>query len=167
MGKIRLVVTGMLVAGGLAFAGPVLAQEEAAAPRAWGTVHGGLMVIADYPGEPWIDLGGGSEVVWPNGVGFSMDVSILTSIEHSDLAMLASPALIYEFPSEGKLRPYLRGGVTLYNFFIPGWFDVGGGVNYWLSERLGLKGEVRHHLLLEEPTSGLTSFRAGFVLRFK
>jgi hypothetical protein len=96
-----------------------------------------------------------------------MDVSILTSIEHSDLAMLASPALIYEFPSEGKLRPYLRGGVTLYNFFIPGWFDVGGGVNYWLSERLGLKGEVRHHLLLEEPTSGLTSFRAGLVLRFK
>lgn len=168
MSKIRLVVAGMLVAGGVAFAGPAMAQDEDAAPRAWGTAHGGPVFFTGSFGEGLMDFGAGGEVVWPNGVGFSMDFSILGTIERSDFVVLVSPAVLYEFPTKGKLRPYLRGGITLINFYLPHPMgDIGGGVNYWLSERFGLKGEIRHHLWFEEPPIGLTSFRAGVVFRFK
>ena len=166
MRRDRMVVVGLVVGAALAAAEPVVAQEPDWGRRSWGTLHIGPSFIAGWDETGLVEFGGGGEWVWPDGLGFSVDFSLLAAAgDFVPGALLISPAIIYEFPTRGKLRPFVRGGVSLVNFYFP-MADLGGGVNYWVTERVGVKGELRHHLFFEEPDTGITSLRAGVNLRF-
>jgi len=112
-----------------------------------------------------MEFGGGGEWVWPDGLGFSLDFTVLPDAESFQPgAVLISPAMIYEVPRRGTLRPFVRAGVSLINFYYP-IADLGGGVNWWVTERLGVKGEGRYHLFFEEPEFGFISLRAALNIR--
>jgi hypothetical protein len=67
----------------------------------------------------------------------------------------------------GKISPFVTGGGTL--FFRRGTangYNFGGGVHYWLSDRAGLRFEVRDNVIPEYyGDQHLVGFRIGVVLR--
>ncbi len=151
------------------FAAPALAQEDAGSTtRVTGFAgNGALMVDGSLV---TMRLGGMVEQVWSNGLGFAIDASYLTTFEdvrENGVAMIA-PAILYEFHTEGPLKPYVRGGSS----FLIGQggagllVHYGGGLNYWIKENFGVKVEGRHSFLVEEPGVGLIDVLVGAVFKF-
>ena len=64
----------------LLYAVPASAQESGRERRANFFVAPG--VIMDYDATATLHLGGGTETVWPSGVGFGIDAGYLTVAEH-------------------------------------------------------------------------------------
>ena len=116
-----------------------------------------------------LHFGGGTETVWPNGIGFAFDAGYITPLEAFEEGFFTvSPALLYEFQIDGKLKPYVRGGVTLmFNHHggdLP--LHVGGGVNYWFKERMAMKCEVRDTFYAQDAGTGLLDFIVGVVFKY-
>jgi hypothetical protein len=68
--------------------------------------------------------------------------------------------------SSRKLIPFVTGGYSL--LFHSGTahaFNVGGGVNYWFRDRLGLRLEFRDHVLTNGGTVHYYGFRIGLAFR--
>lgn len=67
----------------------------------------------------------------------------------------------------GKISPFVTGGGTL--FVIRGiatGYNFGGGVHYWLRDRVGLRFEVRDNVVPEYSTDEhFVGFRIGVVFR--
>ncbi len=73
----------------------------------------------------------------------------------------------YHFLESRKLDPFATGGFSL---FFPGTpnagINVGGGVNYWFKERVGLRVEVRDHYLFHADGGiNVVSVRFGVAFR--
>ena len=67
---------------------------------------------------------------------------------------------VYHFGS-GTFRPFVTGGWTeLLNF------NVGGGVNYWIKDRITVRMELRDHLLRFGPTHHSYGLRLGLGIGF-
>ena len=94
-------------------------------------------------------------------------ISAVTEFTQGLGVLAAGP--IYEFSCHGRYRPCVRGGVTL--AFDPAFqgaqplMHVGGGINHWLSERWGLKYEVRDHFHPRYPGFQVVEFNIGLLLR--
>lgn len=73
----------------------------------------------------------------------------------------------YHFSTgDGKVVPFVTGGPLL--FFGDGvgaGFHAGGGVNYWLKERLGARFEFRTHVPVNTDLQPFYGFRAGITFR--
>jgi hypothetical protein len=84
---------------------------------------------------------------------------------------LASVTLTYHFmetSSKRKLDPFIDGGFSLVLGRGSGAnIHYGGGTNYWLKPRFGLRAEFRHHLWSPEAgeTVHFLGFRFGIVFR--
>jgi len=68
---------------------------------------------------------------------------------------------------ERKVEPFVTGGYTL---FFPGegtalGFNFGGGLNYWSSQRLGLRFEVRDQVGLFDQPVHVLGFRIGLTFK--
>ena len=68
--------------------------------------------------------------------------------------------------STGKLVPFLTGGYSLIfrNDGANG-FNIGGGVNYWFKEHVGLRFEVRDHVFKDFGNTHFVGFRIGLAFR--
>ncbi len=131
------------------------------------------MVVANgtiVTGITPLRVGGMVEQVWSNGLGFAMDASYLTTFEEglgNGIAIIA-PAILYEFHTEGAVKPYVRGGPS----FLVGQGGAaflahfGGGINYWIKENFGLKVEGRHTFLVWAPGAGITDVLVGAMFKF-
>ena len=66
----------------------------------------------------------------------------------------------------GKVSPFVTGGYTLFfrNGTLNG-YNFGGGVNYWLSGRTGLRFEVRDNVMPDYEDTHLVGFRFGVTFR--
>lgn len=164
MRRISIVVLVMLV-----FASPAFAQENP------GTETRGFFFVAPgtftgYSGDPvMLRFGGGVETVARSGLGFAFDAGWLTSSEGMDYGMGSfSGAVMYEFPVNGRVKPYVRGGAGIVANRSGGepFWNFGGGINYWFRDSTGLKVEVRDTLQDTNLRYGLLEVMVGLIVKF-
>ncbi len=68
--------------------------------------------------------------------------------------------------SSGKLDPFLTGGYSLaFRNEVASGFKVGGGVDYWFKERVGLRVEVRDHYFPVFRSTNFIGVRIGLTFR--
>jgi len=77
-----------------------------------------------------------------------------------DPVKLVSLNSVYHFGT-GPFRPFVTGGLT-----VPFGSNVGGGVNYWIQDRVAVHVEFRDHLLLFGPTLHSYGLRLGLGVGF-
>ena len=73
---------------------------------------------------------------------------------------------VYLFRMSSRYQPYIRGGVSL--AFRQGALPlvhVGGGVNRWFDDRLGLKLEIRDHFHPRYPSFQVLEFTVGLLFK--
>ena len=107
-----------------------------------------------------IHLGAGGEAVLPIGIGAGAEVGFLWRTSLDALGTVSINGY-YHFQRNGSWAPFATGGYS--NFFTlnshRNMANLGGGVNYWYKDHLGLKLEVRDHF-----ATGINylEFRFGF-----
>jgi len=126
---------------------------------AW-QVGGGV----DVPVAPSASIGGDVGLVGPTGDG----------VERSSYASVGNVFLIsfngaYHFTHHDaqQARPFVTGGVEVItaNREASGGLNVGGGIDWWLRERRGVRVEVRDQLLAEFGATHLVTVRVGLIFR--
>ncbi len=110
-----------------------------------------------------IHLGVGGEYVFKNTVGAGAEVGFLG---RTDLGALGTLSLngYYHFKRNGAWAPFATAGYS--NFFelfqSVNLANIGGGVNYWYSDHLGIKLEFRDHFASGTRSANYAEFRFGF-----
>ncbi len=110
-----------------------------------------------------IHLGIGGEAVLPMGIGAGAELGFLgrTSL---DVLGTASLNGYYHFNRGGSWKPFATAGYS--NFFtITGHnnlANIGGGLNYWYKDHMGIKLEVRDHFSTGTNSANYLEFRFGF-----
>lgn len=93
-------------------------------------------------------MGGGGEGIFGPGIGAGVEVGYTAPWRQFSSGIgIASANGSFHFRRSGRLVPFATSGYTL--FFRSGHangFNFGGGVNWWFSQRLGLKTEFRDHV---------------------
>lgn len=110
-----------------------------------------------------IHLGIGGEGVLPIGIGAGAELGFLgrTSL---DALGSASVNGYYHFKRNGSWAPFVTAGYS--NFFAlfgdTSLANMGGGVNYWYKDHLGIKLEFRDHFRTGTGSANYAEFRFGF-----
>jgi hypothetical protein len=112
---------------------------------------------------------GGGEGTFFKGLGIGAEIGYLGPTRYMGEGLaLASLNGIYIFrsPRRPRLEPFITGGVSLAlgNGFGAG-ANFGGGVQYWLRKKVGLRLEFRDHLPTQSFSDHLLEVRVGIVLR--
>ncbi len=125
---------------------------------------------ASSGGGGTLHIGGGGEGVSKNGAGIGEELAYLTPFESiGDGLGTFSVNGSYHFlksSKSGKLVPFVTGGYT--GFFRGGYangVNVGGGVNYWFKQRIGLRIEFRDNVLIENGSAHFLNVRVGLTFR--
>ena len=103
--------------------------------------------IGEELGDPLFELGPGTDVMLGR-FGLTGELGYVAAAEHPlDGFGTFSPGVLFAFAKRGTV-PFVKGGYTL--FFRggteSGWF-VGAGVNFWRSDRFGLRAELNDQVL--------------------
>jgi hypothetical protein len=114
-----------------------------------------------------LHVGGGGEALVYEGLGLGAEAGAIGALQESRGGLgLFSVNGSYHLSRQRKISPFLTGGYSsvsgngqrnLVNF--------GGGVNYWLRERMGLRLEFRDHVYADGTGRQLLGFRVGFAFR--
>ena len=136
---------------------------------------GGPVVVPKSAYTRWngdfVHLGGGVEGRLTERFALGGEIGVLkpTTNQYAITAGLAEVTPAFHFISKNsrsRFGPFVDGGLSM--LFASGGgvaFHYGGGMNYWLRRRFGLRFEFRHHIW--SPESGeavhLVGFRAGVV----
>jgi len=140
--------------------------------RGYGYVFAAPGVVANNGGggTPTLHFGGGGERLIKGGFGVGGEIGGLAPVEaFSDGFGVFSAGANYHFlnaSKSGKVVPFVNGGYTM--FFrnaVANGGHFGGGVNYWFKERIGLRFEVRDHIVAEIPDTHFIGFRFGLTFR--
>ena len=121
-------------------------------PKGWVHAFGGFGGTFTGNTTAFLHFGGGGEALLKGGLGVGIELGVAGLFDDGDFGETAiglfSPGLLYAFNRERKLVPLITGGYTLFfrNGIGNGVF-VGGGANYWLKERIGLRFEVRDNVI--------------------
>jgi hypothetical protein len=68
--------------------------------------------------------------------------------------------------SDNKVEPFVTGGYThFFRWGTPNGINFGGGVNYWFSNHVGLRFEVRDNARGNRPLHHFVGFRIGLTFR--
>ena len=170
-------VVGLAVAWLACAPGPAFAQ--AAAPGQAKAVSGlgyGFFGIgaATCCGESTgtFHFGGGGEAVLRDAFGIGAEIGYIAPWEESSdgVGAMSINGTFHFFPNQPsrKARPFLTGGYTL--GFDEGvtenLFNVGGGVDYWMTPKVGLRIELRDHVWSEGgDTMQFWGVRFGVTIR--
>ncbi len=137
-----------------AFVAPGAATTFSCRSCTWGTLH----------------IGGGGEATFYKGLGIGAELGYLSPMESMSSGVgLASVNGIYIFRRKGtaKLEPFVTAGgsvgVAAGGAF--GAINLGGGVHYWMRNRVGLRIEFRDHIPTASYSSHLFEGRVGFAFR--
>lgn len=117
--------------------------------RPQGFAYGGIGVFAgDGESTALSQIGGGVEGTFYRGLGASFDVGYLFPTRGFSSGIgTVSPGVLYQFSRHQKANPFVLGGYTLgFRNGTVNMVHFGGGVDYWFSERIGLRIEARNHV---------------------
>jgi hypothetical protein len=140
-------------------------------------LFGGPVVVPRSAFTRWdgtfVHVGGGGEGRLTERVGLGGELGVLVPVtnQYAITTGLASVTPAFHFiPRESNRRidPFVEGGLSLL-FGRGGAIAVhyGGGVNYWILRRAGLRLEFRHHIWSPEAGEAvhLVGFRVGITFR--
>lgn len=120
--------------------------------------------------DPLFHVGAGGERLLYKGFGVGGELGYLWVGESPDVGLgVLSADAQYHFlkaSRSGKVVPFVTGGYSL--LFRSGALNgvnLGGGVNYWFKERVGLRFEVRDHFLPQNVDTHFVGFRVGITFR--
>jgi len=138
---------------------------------------GGPVVVPRSAFTRWdgsfVQVGGGGEGRLTDRFALGGELGVLKPVTNREAVTtgLASVTPAYHFiprDSNRKIDPFVDGGLSLL-FGRGGAVAVhyGGGVNYWVGRRVGLRLEFRHHLWSPEAGEAihLVGFRIGVTFR--
>lgn len=117
-----------------------------------------------------LHLGGGVEKVFRQGIGVGGEIGAVGSWTNFRTAIgIASANGCYHFlRNRSKLDPFVTGGYSMgFRNNVASFLNVGGGLNYWLGERLGIRVEFREHIHVSDLPANLLywGFRLGVSMR--
>jgi hypothetical protein len=117
-----------------------------------------------------LHVGGGGEGLVYKGLGVGGEIGYLGAArELSQGIGVLSPNVSYNFTKaskSGKFAPFVTGGYTLLlgsDAFHA--VNVGGGVNWWFKDHLGLRLEFRDHVTLQSGSAQFFGVRIGLAFR--
>lgn len=126
--------------------------------------------IAPNGSDATLQFGGGGEGLIHKGLGVGGEIGYLTLARSFNRGFgIFSVNGSYHFTeatASGKVVPFVTGGYSL--FFRDGHtngFNVGGGVNYWFRERVGVRLEFRDQVVPEGRSVHYLGFRVGLAFR--
>jgi hypothetical protein len=126
--------------------------------------------VVDGGSNATLHLGVGGEGLVYKGLGVGGEIGYIGSMTEMGSGFgVGSANASYLFRSAGsssKLDPFVTGGYSLgFRSEASSGFNVGGGVNYWFKERVGLRIEVRDHVFPEFGNMNLIGVRLGITFR--
>ncbi|HLG13573.1 MAG TPA: hypothetical protein VJH03_03485 [Blastocatellia bacterium] len=150
-----------------AFSGLAAAQTSSA-PRGWG--YGFVAPGGAGSRAATLHLGAGGEALIYKGLGAGAEIGYLGPFEGlgSGFGVFSANGS-YHFVNESndkKLVPFVTAGYTL--IFREGranLFNFGGGVNYWVRKKVGLRFEFRDHVWSNASTQHFWGVRFGVAFR--
>jgi hypothetical protein len=119
-----------------------------------------------------LHLGGGGEAFVYKGLGIGAEIGYIAPMQSfkSGLGLLSVNGS-YHFNSSDKTKkvvPFISGGYSLlFRSGVANGFNVGGGVNWWMRDRVGLRLEARDHIfpVRNGPKLQAWEFRIGLTFR--
>jgi len=135
--------------------------------RGWGYAFAGVGGASGSGSGTFFTVGGGGERLLYRGFGIGGEIGYLSSTDRlSDGIGIGSVDLAYHFNHNGKVAPFVTGGasVAFRSNAAAGGGNFGGGVQYWPKEHVGLRFEVRDHVLSSDAPH-LFTFRVGVTFR--
>jgi hypothetical protein len=117
-----------------------------------------------------LHTGGGVDAIVAKGVGVNVELGAVWPRECFAACVIGlfSPGGTYHFlrGSERKLDPFVAGGYSLaFRNGHANAFYFGGGANYWMSRKVGLRLELRDNMLPDDMSGHLWSVRIGLAFR--
>jgi hypothetical protein len=154
MKRIIAAIVFIVLAQGLAFG------QRPSERKAWVYGFGGVGGGSDFNSDALINVGGGGEGYFGNGAGIGAELGYIASTRNPGNGVgLVSVNGSYHFNRSGKAVPFLTGGGSM-AFVGAGGGNFGGGVNYWMTDRFGLRFEVRDHVFSSDRAHTVV-FRVG------
>jgi hypothetical protein len=152
---------------------PVLSYAQAPLQNeraSYGYAFTGLLVTSNG-GEPGLHAGIGGEGIIHKGLGVGGEIGYLRPVgfgPEGGLGLLSvnSSYHFMNVSKSGRLVPFATGGFSL--FFSSGSAiggNFGGGITYWLKDRIGVRFEVRDHIPAYSGAGHFPSFRAALTFR--
>ncbi|GEM_PF-808663 len=141
-------------------------RDQSNSRRAWGYVFAG---VGNTSGgnDTFINFGGGGEGLLYKGFGAGGEIGALTFTNggNPESVGLASANFIGHFNRKGKVDPFITGGASLvFRSGAAGGGNIGGGVHWWVKNRLGVRFEFRDHIFSSD-TPHFYVFRVGLSFR--
>ena len=139
--------------------------------RGYGYVFAAPGVAAsEFGSAATMHFGVGGEGLIKGGFGVGGEIGGMAPVESFSSGFgVFSAGANYHFlnaSKSGKVVPFVNGGYTM--FFRSGVANgghFGGGVNYWFKERVGLRFEVRDHVVSDFGQTHFVGFRFGLTFR--
>jgi len=159
MRKVLFAIAVLVTVQGLALG------QTSSERRGWGYVFAGVGGRSNAS-DVLINVGGGGEGYFGNGVGLGGEIGYLTTKDSSSEGFgLASVNTSYHFLRSQKVVPFITGGASLaFRQSALGGGNFGGGAHYWMSDRLGLRFEVRDHIFSSDSPHTVI-FRVGLTFK--
>ncbi len=111
-------------------------------------------------------FGGGGEAFLYKGLAAGAEIGGVWALRGSDLLAVFSADGSYHFSRHGKVSPFLTCGYSrIWGDGSANMINFGGGINWWLGERKGIRLEFREHVYAESSHRQIAEFRIGFAFR--
>ena len=138
-------------------------------PRGWGYGFGGIGGMSGGFGSTMAHVGAGGEGLFYKGLGAGAEIGYLAPTRSfGDGIGLASVNVAYHFVGTGskqKVVPFVTGGGSIaFRQSAAGGANFGGGVQYWMKDRVALRFEFRDHIFSSD-SPHFYAFRAGIAFR--
>ena len=159
----KILVTLLLLVAG---SGLASAQDTPAA-RGQGWLLSGIGSAIRQGASPFVQLNAGGEVRLPYGLGLGSEVGYLTAARDlgNGVGQFTAGGF-YHFPTSRKVIPFVSAGyAALTNDGTVNGMYFGGGADYWFHDRLGLRFEIRDHVITSHSPLHLVGFRIGLSFR--
>lgn len=169
----KMLITTIAVLGfyGLLAHPSMMAQDNPSPERrGWGYGFFSLGGESNRGGTTdMLHLGAGGEGLVYKGVGVGVELGYLTPLRafRSGFGVLSTNGSYHFVRPQSKWAPFVTGGYSLgFREDTVNLVNFGGGVNYWMRDRVGLRLEFRDHVLSTEGyTSHFWGFRFGVTFR--
>ena len=117
-----------------------------------------------------LHIGGGGEGLVYRGLGVGGEIGYLGAAQELSQGIgVLSPNVSYNFmkaSKSGKFAPFVTGGYSLLiGSDAVHAFNVGGGVNWWFKDRLGLRLEFRDHVAVQFGSAQFFGVRIELAFR--
>lgn len=121
-------------------------------------------------GGATLHIGGGGEGLVYKGLGVGGEIGYLGAAQNLSGGIgVLSPNVSYHFRNasrSGKFVPFVTSG---YSLLFPSdavhAVNVGGGMNWWFKDRVGLRLELRDHIIPNSQSLHIIGLRIGLAFR--